>query len=111
MDGIVKNEHAKATVKPSDTLPAGVLEISNVFTEPAFRKQGYATELLKQITNAADESGTVLALMCKAELTRWYGLFGFTTIQQKPILMARMPHIFKVNMTPIAQATDKAVNG
>lgn len=111
MDGLIKNEHAKATVKPSDTLPAGVLEISNVFTEPAFRKQGYATELIKQITNAADESKTVLALMCKAELTRWYARFGFVVIQKQPILMARMPQIFKVKMTPIAQATDKAVNG
>jgi N-acetylglutamate synthase-like GNAT family acetyltransferase len=111
MDGLIKNEHAKATVKASNTLPAGVLEISNVFTEPVYRKQGYATELIKQITDAADESKTVLALMCKAELTRWYARFGFVTIQQKPILMARMPQIFKVNMKPIAQATDKAVNG
>lgn len=107
MDGLIKNEHAKATVKLSATLPAGVLEISNVFTEPAFRKQGYATELIKQITNAADESKTVLALMCKAELTRWYARFGFVTIQQTPILMARMPQMFKVTMTPIA----KAING
>ena len=107
MDGLIKNEHAKATVKPSATLPEGVVEISNVFTDPAYRKQGYATELIKQITDAADESKTVLALMCKAELTRWYARFGFVTIQQKPILMARMPQIFKVTMTPIA----KAING
>lgn len=111
MDGLISNDYAKATVKASTTLPAGVLEISNVFTEPAHRKEGYATELLKKITDAADESGTVLALICKADLTRWYARFGFTTIQQNPILMARMPQIFKVKMTPIAQATNKAANG
>jgi N-acetylglutamate synthase-like GNAT family acetyltransferase len=56
MDGVISNEYSKATVKPSKTLPEGVLEVSNVFTEPAQRKQGYATELIKQITDAADES-------------------------------------------------------
>lgn len=104
MDELITNEHSKATVKPSKTLPAGVLELSNVFTEPAYRKQGYATELIKQITNAADESKTVLALMCKPELTKWYERFGFAVIQKQPILMARMPQIFKVKMTSIARA-------
>jgi N-acetylglutamate synthase-like GNAT family acetyltransferase len=110
MDGVISNEYSKATVKPSKTLPEGVLEVSNVFTEPAQRKQGYATELIKQITDAADESKTVLALMCKPELVKWYERFGFAVIQKTPILMARMPQIYKVKMTPIAKAS-KAVNG
>jgi predicted GNAT family acetyltransferase len=111
MDGLISNEHSKATVKASNAFPVGVMEISGVFTEPVFRKQGYATKLLKQIADTADSERIVLCLMCENELVNWYKPLGFATIQQNPIIMARMPQIFKVKMTPIAQAADKAING
>lgn len=110
MKPVYSNEHSNAKVALSTTAP-GIYEVTNVFTEPAARKQGYATQLMREICTAADASREVLMLMCKPELSKWYARHGFSVIQKAPLLMIRMPHIFKVNMTPVAQAAQAVSNG
>jgi GNAT superfamily N-acetyltransferase len=62
------NEHAKLTIGPSAALPGGmegVMEVTGVWTDPEHRKQGYATELMKQACDAADIEKIVLMLQPK----------------------------------------------
>lgn len=112
------NEHASAEVVVPTSLPEslrGVLEVVRVHTDHEFRKQGFATELVKSICEEADIEGVVLMLQPKTfgkvgleDLAPWYERFGFKAIQKKPVvLMARMPEVFKVKMTPIAGAVER----
>jgi GNAT superfamily N-acetyltransferase len=110
------NEHASAEiVRPN--VPAsltGVLELVRLRTDPEARKQGYATELMKDILNDADVEGVVLILSPKTfgqvgleDLAPWYERFGFMTIQKKPLhLMARQPQVYKTKLSPIAGAVE-----
>jgi GNAT superfamily N-acetyltransferase len=114
------NEHSSAEVVPA-TIPdaPGVLEVVRVWTDPEHRKEGYATDLLKSIIEDSDIEGAVLMLNPKTfgrvgleDLAPWYERFGFMTIQKKPVqLMARMPQIYKLNLSNIATATLEAVRG
>lgn len=108
MDELVtewKNEHAELRCTHNPELPAHmdkVREISRLWTEPGSRKQGYATELMKQVCNEADVLGYVLMLQPKEfgksdglkDLQKWYERFGFVKIQNNPVLMARAPEFF-----------------
>ena len=106
MDGLMKtdwsNEYASLRLAMNPELPAHmerVREVAKVWTDPEHRKQGYATELLKQVTEEADVLGFVLMLQPKEfgksnglkQLEHWYERFGFVKIQSKPVLMARAP--------------------
>ena len=109
-----KNEHAELSCTRNPELPAHmdkVREISRLWTTPGNRKQGYATELLKQVCSEADVMGFVLMLQPKEfgkseglkELTKWYERFGFVKIQNNPVLMARAPE-FKATVTATGYA-------
>ena len=124
MDGILghySNQHASAEVVEATALPPGmdgVQELVRVWTDPDQRKQGYATELVKAICNEADITGTVLMLQPKTfgrvglqDLAPWYARFGFAVIQASPVLMARMPQIYKTTFSPIASAVSEAIRG
>jgi GNAT superfamily N-acetyltransferase len=109
------NEHSSAEVVPATTPGIeGVLELVRVWTDVEARKQGFATELVKDICNDADIEGRVLMLTPKTfgrvgleDLAHWYERFGFVTIQKKPVvLMARMPQVYKTKMSPIAGAVE-----
>lgn len=109
------NEHSSAEVVVTTTPGIeGVLELVRVWTDVDARKQGFATELVKDICNDADIEGRVLMLNPKTfgqvgltDLAHWYERFGFVTIQKKPVqLMARMPQIYKTKLLPVAGAVE-----
>lgn len=127
MDGLksaYKNEHASCEVVANPDIPAemqdGVREIARVWTDAEHRKQGYATELMKQVCEDADVDRKVLILtprpydsgagISKDKLIEWYKRFGFVVTQKTPVLMARAP-TFKVRQTMIGAATEKVIRG
>jgi GNAT superfamily N-acetyltransferase len=75
--------------------------VVNLYTDPGVRRNGDATELMKQVCAEADREKTVLVLEPEPEedspLDRWalmnfYRKFGFTRVQKEPLtLMARGP--------------------
>lgn len=113
------NEHSSAEVVTTTIAGAeGVLEVVRVWTDPEARKQGFATELIKDICNDADIEGRVLMLNPKPfgrvgleNLAPWYERFGFAVIQRNPVLMARMPQIYKTKLNAVAGAASEAVRG
>lgn len=77
-----------------------ILEISDVYTRPEFRRQGYASELLSSVTLEADLAGKTLLLAVgdgliggadRQGLIDLYGRHAFIQIQADPLLMARPP--------------------
>lgn len=79
----------------------GIVMISKVFTDPAFRRQGHAQTLLGEITVEADIARKMLLLKVgdghedaatKQQLLNWYERNGFMPIQAEPLLMVR-PHV------------------
>jgi GNAT superfamily N-acetyltransferase len=87
----------------------GIREISAVYVPPEQRRQGFATKLIEQLCQEADEAGLVLLLHVQGfsdeqigngNLRDWYTRFGFAPIQAEPLLMARM-----VGATPRFLAT------
>jgi len=119
VDGGVKGhystDHASAEVVTPTALPPsldGVLELVRVWVDPEYRRQGYATELVKEVCNDADITSTVLMLRPNPfgeggleNLVPFYERFGFTVIQKQPVvLMARMPQVYKTKFNPIAAA-------
>lgn len=109
-----KNEHAELRCVRNPELPPHmdkVREVTRLWTAPGNRKQGYATELLKQVCGEADMLGYVLMLQPKEfgrseglkDLAKWYERFGFVKIQNNPVLMARAPE-FKATVTATGYA-------
>jgi len=111
------NEHASCKVTQNPDLPAHmdrVREISRVWTDPKHRKQGFATELMKAVTDEADILGIVLILQplnwgrsggirSPKDLEAWYKRFGFVKTQNNPVLMARAPE-FRATIKETAYA-------
>lgn len=92
---------AIAEALPED-MHAGTREV--VSLESDNPRKGHATALLHQVCAEADIDGIVLLLMPKPfgdgmteeQLEKWYGRFGFTTVQTVPAkLMARQPHVVR----------------
>jgi predicted GNAT family acetyltransferase len=121
MNTLYINEHSSAEVVANHELPThlkDVRELVRVWTDSEFRKQGFATELLKTVCNDADIEGVVLMLNAKPfstgglnDLAPWYQRFGFMTIQKKPHLMARMPAVYKTRFNSVAGAVSELVGG
>jgi hypothetical protein len=114
------NEHSSAEVVTTTIVGAeGVLEVVRVWTDTEARRQGFATELLTDICNDADIEGRVLLLNPRpfgrvaglADLAPWYTRFDFAVIQKQPMLMARMPQIYKTKLSPVAGAVSEVVRG
>lgn len=116
------NEHASLKCVVNSELPAHlhkVREITHLETEEKSRKQGFATELLKQVCDAADDHQIALLItprpydnkpMKLKELVNWYKKFGFTQIQYDPVLMARQPRI-NLNMNQVSAAAKESFGG
>lgn len=76
-------------------------EVLELTTVPEKRGQGYATSLMHALCREADAANITLVLFVKPfddeplsarELRTWYSkTFGFTVLQEDPVLMARMP--------------------
>lgn len=119
MDGRMKtdfaNEHSscRAVVNPElpEHMHERVREIVRVWTDKDHRGEGYATQLMQEVCNDADSSNMVLILrpqpfdanISKAKLIEFYKRFGFSKMQDDPVLMARAP-TFKVLPTMIGDA-------
>jgi N-acetylglutamate synthase-like GNAT family acetyltransferase len=96
-----RNAYSTAQVKPNQCLPpemASVMEVLGVSTQPAHRKEGHASALMREVIRDADKTKTVLILSPRPfghigllNLRSWYEKFGFVQIQQNPVLMARQP--------------------
>ena len=81
-------------------------------TQPAARRQGYATELLQAVCHDADIEGAVLVLLpSDAETMAFYKRFGFQEIQPRPAMMARAPQIFKVKLSMVSAAASSLCDG
>ena len=83
-----------------DHMQARTREISGVLTDPANRRKGNASELLRRLVLEADHDSIVLMLSPKPEddepldlqaLVNWYHKYAFQLIQNDPPLMARSP--------------------
>ena len=106
------NEYASCVTMPSKYMPDGVTELSALLTDPAHRREGFATELLQEVCNEADIEGAILALSpVDADTQKFYERFGFIEIQPRPVLMARAPQIFKVKYSMTNAAAMSAING
>lgn len=73
-------------------------EITELFTLPDKRNQGFARKLLESVCEEADKSGLSLLLECKPDeddteserLQKFYAKFGFAVFQREPLLMCRV---------------------
>jgi GNAT superfamily N-acetyltransferase len=73
-------------------LRGGLLEVSQLKTDEAHQRKGYATRLLDEVCTEADDSRTVLVIMPDTDsLELFYGRFGFEPVQRNPVIMARAP--------------------
>lgn len=105
--GIRHYENASCKVSICTAIPnqlrTKTREITSVDVPENLRKQGMATELLRNICDEADANEITLLLFVKPfgegekmtadQLADWYqNKFGFMVIQPKPMMMARMPH-------------------
>lgn len=79
-----------------------VLEISNLLTLAAHRRQNHANSLMQDVCDQADQAGKLLLVMPAAfgdngpstdQLCHWYtSNFGFSALQIEPqIILIRMP--------------------
>jgi predicted GNAT family acetyltransferase len=100
--GIREHGHASLKVNVAKALPIHmrkqVYEISSVRTEPEYRGQGWASELLFSTCTDADIAGKFLMVHVKPDddspldrnrLAEFYSRFGFAPIQAEPLLMVR----------------------
>jgi|SRR5882672_1643849 len=82
----------------------GTREVSQLLVPAAHRRKHLATALMNLICQEADANLITLLLIAQPfdeggptedELTEWYALFGFKTLQDSPlgIVMARQVHV------------------
>lgn len=73
-------------------LRGGLFEVSHLATAEEHRGKGYATRLMDEVCQEADDNRKVLVIRPDEEwLEEFYERFGFVEIQANPVLMARPP--------------------
>jgi len=80
-------------------MQAGTREVLDVIASNP--RKGHATSLMHKVCKEADRAGITLILTCKQfqdgmtdeQLIKWYGRFGFISIQDEPVIMARQVQI------------------
>lgn len=96
---------ARLTIAETTAVPAHMRprmrELMSLEVPVADRRQGLATGLLERVAIEADGANTILLIVVKPydedgitdldALQKFYAKFGFVTIQQEPVLMARQP--------------------
>lgn len=83
-----------------EEIQAMARELIELRTEPDKRNQGYASSLLAQVCEEADEAGIALLVHCQPEdcttdskrLQSFYARHGFAVFQKSPLLMCRTPN-------------------
>lgn len=88
MDGL---KHRSASCRLSPSVLKGFVEVHHLKAKKPGRGDG--SGLLRRLCAWADDKRQPLALTCEAELTGFYGQFGFEAIQEKPIIMVRLAKI------------------
>ena len=106
-EGVRHYENASCRIKLCAALPkhmrSKTRELVNLDVPDNLRRTGLATQLLENVCDEADAHNITLILfpkpfgnvpgMSQSQLEAWYERrFGFIPIQQKPVMMARMPH-------------------
>lgn len=77
--------------------PANLLELTSLnASNPG---EGHGTHLMKQLCTEADMSGMNLMLLAQTpKLRDWYSSrFGFSVLQEEPIIMIRYAHRLKIS--------------
>ena len=109
------------TVQVPESMRDDIVELSALFCPAAQRREGFATALVGEVCNEADDAGKVLLLhvapyaaggLDKEQLTQWYAdRFGFQPIQAEPLLMARMVGATpRQSIKPVAHAAIALTN-
>jgi GNAT superfamily N-acetyltransferase len=78
---------------------AATRQIVDVWTEPAQRQQGHATELLNRVCKIADRYEIALVVVPQEfgdsnglpDLCKWYSKHKFKTVEEHPKMMVRLP--------------------
>jgi GNAT superfamily N-acetyltransferase len=100
LDGPQRLAGASCIVEWVAPLPDRARWVRDVFTDPARRRQGDATALMRSLCAQADALGIALVLEPRPDdetvearaLERWYRSLGFVTLQRDPVLLlARAP--------------------
>lgn len=107
--------NASCQVRMCEAIPPRIRqstrEIISVDVPENLRRQGMATELLRNVCDEADAHGITLILFVKPfgdglrpdedQLASWYvSKFGFTMIQVAPTMLARMPGATPMQFKP-----------
>ena len=82
-------------------MQAGMREIIDLMASNP--RKGHATKLMRKICDRADRERITLILTAHAfqegmtdeQLEKWYSRFGFTKIQDDPVIMARQVQIVR----------------
>ncbi len=105
--GIRHYENATCKISICTAIPnqmrARTRELTSLDVPENLRKQGMATELMRNVCDEADAHNMTIVLFVKpfgegtkldeTQLREWYQTaFGFMILQAKPMMMARMPH-------------------
>lgn len=98
--------NASCRISMCDAVPPkmrqNIREITSIDVPENLRRQGMATEMVRNVCDEADAHNVTLVLFVKPfgdtpgpdedQLAQWYtSKFGFTLIQVTPPMMARMP--------------------
>ena len=74
--------------------------LSHLYVDPEHRRNGQATELIKQVIKEASEAGITLLLEPKpyqdedislTDLIKFYAKHGFVRLQKEPLIMVKYP--------------------
>lgn len=114
-----KREHIGASLEigVAKGLPVhmreGIVELSDLYTAPQFRRQGYADALMASVMVEADLAGKMVILTVgegviggadKGALARFYQRHGFVPVQAEPLIMARTPIAARLPMPELLRA-------
>jgi predicted GNAT family acetyltransferase len=126
VDGVtgedLRSGPATAILRATQAVPVAMREhtreLAKLSVPRDARKQGHASELMRQACDRADRKGWVLLLwpqpwgdvgMTRQQLIDWYSRgYGFIRVQDEPPLMARRPLSGFDKLNPMAAAVHQA---
>lgn len=102
-----------------DGINDGLMQLTNVYTEPENRNKGYAKALLTHICAKADYEQFAILLEPKSNedietssLVKFYAKHGFERLQKEPLLMVRYPKEVakEVKANPLPYLVNKSIS-
>ena len=73
-----------------------VIHLSNIYIHEEFQNQGYATEIMKILTEFSDDTGYIIKLSVRVmdsetwdleQLVNFYKKFGFIVLEDHPVIV------------------------